>query len=178
MREDTTYDITPKATARFLSIGMESKNIRGDLRASPSPAKLLQDMLANEPPLHPTMPGSVPAVLNRPCDELLPAAGRSMCDLLTGSKTDPAVITTLKDYAKELVRRGALQTQKAVGIVIYYAAIANALVFQGKRITTHPYENLREAYTELKGKPWISKELKGLFQKAGDVCGRRKPKPE
>jgi hypothetical protein len=125
-------------------------------------------------PLDPALPDSFPAVRNWTSDEVLAAAGRSIGDVLLDSATSLSVIRTLEDYGKKLVRRGASEAKPAAALVVYYASIASALVFHQQRITRHSYEALGEAYAELEQKPWVSPELKDLFEKARLVCRQRK----
>lgn len=134
-------------------------------------------MLDRELPLDPATPHSIPAVLNRPCDELLAATRRTVSQLLLDSKTDLAVMKALKDYCKALARLAGREARRTAATVIYYAAIANALVFHQHKITQHSYEKLHEAYAELEQKPWIPSELKELFKKAQAICRLGKETP-
>ena len=176
MKEETTHGLKPEQLARLLALGLQSNDAEDDLLATGPPGEPLLKMLAGKLPLDPAIPDSLPAVLNRPCDEVLPAAGRTITDLLLDSKTDLSVIKAVKDYAKELARRGGTDAQEAAATAIYYAAIASALVFHGHKITQHSYEKLHKAYAELGEKPWGSSELKDLFRKAREVCHQRKRK--
>jgi hypothetical protein len=96
-----------------------------------------------------------------------------MSQLLLNSKTDLAVIRTLKDYAKALSRRGAHESEHAAAVIVYYAAIGSALVFHGEKITRHSYETLHEAFSQLAGKDWSPTEVKELFRKGEKVCRQR-----
>ncbi len=176
MKDETTYGLSPEQLARLLAIGLPGSEAQDDTAAPPTPAEVLRDMLESKLTLDPAIPESLPAVLNRPCEEMLPAAGRTISDLLLDSKTDLSVIKAVKDYAKELARRGGTDAQEAAATTIYYAAIASALVFHGHKITRHSYEKLQEAYAELEQKPWGSSELKDLFRKALAICQERERK--
>jgi hypothetical protein len=133
-------------------------------------------MLSNKLPLDPAIPDSLPAVLKRPCDEVLAAAGKTMSDLLLDLETDLAVIKALKTCGKQLARGGVPDAKQEAGTAIYYAAIANSLVFHQHKITEQSYEKLGQAYTRLEQKPWIPSELKNLFKKAEAICQQRKGK--
>jgi len=161
VKEQTTYGQTPERLARLLAIGVRDSNCKGNPGAGRTPAQVLRDMLSSDLPLDPAMPDSLPAVLN----------------WLLGSRTDLAVIKTLKDYSKELVRRGESEAKQAAATAIYYAAIASALVFHQHKITQHSSKRLDEAYTELERKPWIPSELKDLFKRARAVSGQPKQEP-
>ncbi len=175
-KEETTYGLSPKHLARLLAIGLEKddgENNLGDVR---TPAEELRHILGAKLPLDPAKSDSIPAILNRPCGEFLPAAGRSIGDVLLDPTTDLAIIRTLKDYGKQLVRRSDTKSRQAAATVIYYAAIAGALVFHRQKISRHSYEKLNEAYAQLREKPWVPSELKDLFKKAQEICEKRKTK--
>jgi hypothetical protein len=182
MKEETTYGLKPDRLARLLGLGLEGAHLQEAVPAAKTPpegeAVVLAEMLRNKAPMDPALADSLPSVLKRPCDELLPAARRPVGDLLLDSETDLSTIETLKDYAKELVRRSDLKAEQAAATAIYYAAIAAALVFHKQSISRHPYVKLQEAYGELERKTWIPLELKDLFSKARGVCQRKIEKLE
>jgi hypothetical protein len=173
-KDETTYGLSPERLARLLAIGLQSADDLNNLSTGRGPGEILMEMLTLELPLGPAVPDSLPAVLNRPCDEMLGVARQTLRDLLLDSKTDLAVIKTLKDYGKKLVRRGGPEAKQAAATVIYYAAIASALVFHAHKITQHSCQTLREAYAELEQKPWVPPELKDLFRRAKAACHQRK----
>jgi len=176
VKEDTTHGLNPEQLARLLALGLQNSNAQGDLDDSGTPANVLKEMLATKLPLDPALPDSLPALLKRPCDDIAAAAGRTLRDLLLDSTTDLAVIKTLKDYGKELVRCGGPDAKQAAATVIYYAAIASALAFHQHKISRHSYERLQEAYADLAQKPWIPSDLKNLFKRAHTACQQRTPK--
>jgi len=178
MKEETTYGMSPERIARLLAIGLEKTDREDDLLATGTPAEALEDMMVGALPLDPAMPDSLPGVLKQPCEEMLASAGQTMSDFLLSPKTDLAVIKTLKDYGKELVRFGNREAWRAAATVIYYAAIASALAFHHQKITQRSYGKLQEAYADLEQKPWIPSELKDLFRKARKVCRQRRRRAE
>ena len=174
MKEGTTYGLSPERLARLLAIGLE----KGDEEEKPSGersvAEVLRDALSACPILDPAKLGSLPAVLNRPCAEMQAVAGRTIAELLFDSKTDLAIIRTLKEYGKELARRSGPEAEKAAVTAIYYAAIASALVFHGNKVTQHSCGALQESYEDLEQKEWISPDLKDLFKRAKAACQEKK----
>ena len=178
MEEETTYGLSPEQLARLFTIGQQSGDGHNNPGVGRTLSDVLHDMLKSELPLDPTSPDSLPAVLNWPPDEVLAAAGRTMSDLLLDSRTDLAVLKTLKDYGKELARRGQPGMKQAAATAIYYAVIASALVFHGHKITKYSYRSLQEAYAELEQKPWVSSGLKDLFRRALAVCRQRMGEPQ
>jgi len=173
VKEETTYGLSPQRLARLLAIGIEGACEGEDPAACRALTDVLKEMLDNKLPLDPSLPDSLPALLNWTSDQVLAAAGHAMSNLLLDPKTDLSVIKVLKDYAKELARRGAPEAKQAAATVIYYAAIASALAFHEHKMSLHSYEKLHEAYIELRKKAWIPPELKGLFRKASEACRQK-----
>ncbi len=99
-----------------------------------------------------------------------------MSDLLLDSETDLAVFKVLKDYSKELARPGNTEARQAAATVIYYAAIASALLFHGEEATQQSYVKLHETFGDLEEKKWVPPQLKNLFRDAKAVGQQRKGK--
>jgi hypothetical protein len=76
----------------------------------------------------------------------------------------------LRRNAKEKAARTDDEAEHAAMTTIYFAAIANWLVFHGRRITSYSYESLEPSFGELRGKPWMPTELAGLFERAQQAC--------
>jgi len=178
VKDDTTYGLSPERLARLLAIGLQSRDGQNNPAAGRTPAEIAREMLASKLPLDPDASDSLPAILNRACKDLLALSHRTISDLLLHPNTDLAVIKTLKDYGKELVRLRRRETEQAAATVIYYAAIASALVFHRQKITDHSYPKLRKAYAKLGETPWIPSRLKNLFRKAQALCAQHTEKPE
>ncbi len=177
MREDRTYGLSPARLGRLLALGQQGGSEQANPRHGPTLSELLREILSSDLPLDPTSPDSLPVVLNWPSHEVLAVSGQTIGELLLDCRTDLEVIKALKDYAKELVHRGRPRSKQTVVTAIYYAAIANALVFHQHRITKYSYCSLQEAYTELEQKPWIPSELKELFRRARSACRQRMGEP-
>ncbi len=175
MKEETTYGLSPKRLARLLAIGLEKDDGENNPADTRTPAEELRHILGAKVTLDPAKSDSIPAILKRPCDEMLSACGQTIGYLLLSPETDLNVIRTLKDYFKELVSRRPPNAKQAASIVLYYAAIASALVFHRHKISHHSYEKLNEAFAQLNEKPWIATELKALLKRAQEICEKRKP---
>jgi len=63
--------------------------------------------------------------------------------------------------------------ENQIGLAVYHAAIASALVHQGERITQHSYETLGRHFSALAGQAWMVGELQALFAQAAEGCQRR-----
>ena len=174
MEEKTTYGLSPERLARLLALGVEGKEAEEKVRAVRTPGEALQEMLSSKLPFDAAHPESIPAVLKRTCDELLPFSSQTLQDLLLDSETGLPAIKRLKDYGKELVRITKAEAQQTAATVIYYAAIASALVFHQSKITGHSYGKLEEAYGDLEQRRWIPSDLKRLFRRAKAACQQRR----
>lgn len=95
----------------------------------------------------------VPSVLEEPCNGLSDVASQALRQLLTNPHTDLVIVRRLKDYAKAWSCCSAQGPEHTAAILVYYAAIASALVFHGQKITRHSYETLRAAFSQLVHRP-------------------------
>lgn len=173
MDTESTSGLSGERLARLLSLGA------GDDRTAEPPlpeeatARRLGERLAAPVPLDSADPESAPVLLGRACPELAPVADSPLAEVLPNATSDPRVIETIKDFAKRLHGRSAQGPDRAVAVTIYYAAIAAALVFHDRKITTHSYEGLARSFAMLIEKPWMAPELKRLLAEALDLCRER-----
>jgi len=172
MEEELTSGLSPGQVARLLAIGVEGAPEDVE-RAGREAADALRDLLACKLPLDESTPDSLPALLGRPCEEMLASADRAMGDLLLDPDSEPSVIETLKDYGKQLVYRSRDKASRDAASAMYYAAIASALVFQRHKISKHSYEKLEKAFERLKRRSWLSSQLRDLFVGARALCRAR-----
>ena len=173
VEKETTYGLSPEQLARLLEMGLNKEDDRQSGKDSSTRADVLEKMLTSDLSLDPAVPESLPAVLKRPCEELPGATGRTLGQLLLNPQCDLGILRTLKDYGKALSGASHPEAEQAAAVVIYYAAIASALLFHGQRITQHSWGKLRDAYAQLNRKSWITAELKELFQKARVLCQQK-----
>jgi len=90
--------------------------------------------------------------------------------LVQNPQTDISAIQRIKNFAKE---SGAAATSKVEGdvlLVLYYAAIASALLLHGMKITKHSWADLAQFFRSLAKKEWVLPELKAFFLKAHEHC--------
>jgi hypothetical protein len=157
--------------AALLRVGLEPESSETD--SGRSVASLLEAKLASELPLEVSLADSLPAVLGVPCESMDRYRGRSTAELLSDPQVDLNALTTLKDYAKELVRRSRSEVTTDVATVLYYAAIAAALVFHDARITQHDYRQLERSFDELAREPWLAANLQALIAGARQICAMK-----
>ena len=154
--------------ADLLRVGLEHEASETD--RDRSVASVLEAKLASTLPLDISVADSLPAVLGRPCDALAGYRGRSTADLLLDPRADADALVTLKDYAKELVKRSRSEVTTTVATVLYYAAIASALVLHDIKITDHDYRQLERSFAELADEPWLPGHLQALVAGARRIC--------
>lgn len=121
-------------------------------------------------PLDESVAESVPAVLNRPCEEMQPLANRTIGDVLLDPATPMAALETLREYGKVLSDRWIEGPEYLVAGTIYFAATARALVSHDRKLAARPYGKLAEAFGTLIDNGWITPELVDLFDTARTVC--------
>jgi len=71
---------------------------------------------------------------------------------------------------KALAAAPASPEQHSSAIAVYYAAIASALVFHGRKVTRNPWPHLDASFARLADEPWIGGELADLFARASRLC--------
>lgn len=166
--KDSLSQLGPDRLALLIRVGLEC-DLSGEPRDE-SVAALLRAKLAGELPLDVSLADSLPAVLGLPCEGLRRYRGHSTAELLSNPRVEVNVLTTLKDYAKELVKRSRSEVTTAVATALYYAAIAAAMVFHEVKITRHGYSHLERSFAALLDKPWLTADLQTLLAGARRVC--------
>jgi hypothetical protein len=177
VEEETTYGLKDERLARLLGNGAEGLQPTTNPSVDRTIAELLQSMLSRELPLELKMPDSLPPILRQSYQEILTASGHTLRDLLLSPQTNLTLIALIKNYGKELVRDSDSQAKTAAAIAVYYAAIADALLFHEQKITQFSYHELGEAYAELGEKPWVPTELRELYRKALEASRRKAKEP-
>ena len=132
--------------------------------------ELLRDMLAGKMPLDRVVAQALPKVLSQLCEDIRPFTDDSFGLLLTDPDTDLSVIKQIKAYHKGLAKHVKSKPERDVIAVLYYTAIASALVYHRERITSFSNEHLRRAFMKYNGYGWLTQELRSLFLKASDCC--------
>ena len=174
MKRDTLYGLSPEKLSRFLAIGLEDSDGQDGSPPEGTSGEALQNMLNTKLSEVSSIRDFLTAILNQLPNKVFPAAEGTMAETLVAPGAPLALIETLKDYSKSLVRHAPREDQKVAARAVYYAAIANALVFHKHKITQHSYEKLQKAFAVLEQKTWIPSDLKDLFKKAKEACQAKK----
>ena len=173
----TTNGLDPRALAHLWSIGLDS-----DQSPSPDPnqtrVELLLDRLAQQIPLEQNLAPMLPKVLAQFCMDMKPFASNSIQVLLSRPNTDLTTLQRLKQYCKGLATGMLSEADRDVVVVLYYAAIAGALVYHEQRITTFSYKHLALSYRSLLKHTWLTSQIRYLFERAHAFCGDNLSPPE
>ncbi|MCX5669721.1 MAG: hypothetical protein NTU94_00150 [Planctomycetota bacterium] len=80
--------------------------------------------------------------------------------------TEVAIAEVVKAQGKAMADRGDTAAERAAGTVVYYAAIARALLSHNRMITRHSCRDLAKGMRNLADRTWVPDEVKALFRAA------------
>lgn len=156
-------------TTQLLKLGLQTE--RGESKATKrNRSDLLLDTLASKLPVKSALLESLPDVLKSLSEELESISGLPLSRLLLDSQTKIPCLKNIKDYAKQSGAAACDDIERDVTLAIYYASIANALIYHDQKITNLSYQNLQKSYSHLSQKNWIPGNLVSLFIKASEYC--------
>jgi len=176
MAKNSILGLGPKKLAGLLGITFDSeKEDRPDSKETI--AKMLEARLAS--PLLPdtTMVESVPSEADQKDEDIGQYSGVPLGDVLTASNSNFTTVKEIRRYTKKMTR-GKGSEAKHVAVTIYFAAIANALLFHQAKITSYSYESLEISFKKLIKKSWMPQRLRQLFVEAAEVCRNKSQETE
>lgn len=169
--KDTSFGSDPAGLASFVQMGAEAAG-DDDMTAAEAKEDLLRRRLLGTLP-----PGTKQAhelaVLAGQLREAMPLGGRALGEVLLDEQTEGPVLRRIKEYGKRLSVATDSPVERDVGLTVYYAAIASAVLFRGERITTYSYADLAEAFDRLVKKRWMNPPLARHFSKARNRCKKK-----
>ena len=170
----TTFGLGHQELARLWRVGEDTAIVQDKPAGEQERAELLRDRLAEPWPPDSAVTHPLPEPLAVVLEQFKPLAGCCVGDLLFDPDADPSVIWQIKDSYKERARSASGTLERDAATVIYYAAIANALLFheallRDDKITTFSNEELHKHFSRLLDIPWLTPDLVGLFKKARDA---------
>jgi len=171
------FDLTESQKSRLFGLGIAKPNGLS-IDTDEQKTDMLYDILSSRLPVDSSVVDSLPGVVKDLWPSLNSIAGDTIGDLLQNPHTEISFIKRIKRHAKESGTAAKSEAQTDVYLVVYYAAIASALLFHGKRITQHPYKDLQEFFLSFSQEAWILEEIKDLFRKAHIHCERITGRPE
>jgi len=149
--------------AKLLAIGRNAETAAGGEPGEREAERALSGLLSSPPPAE--------WLETAPLDGHPLPPGRPLREVLTDGSLSVAAARIIKEEIKRRFR--SHDETKAVhdaSVAAYLAAIANALVFHGEKISSYSYRDLGGAFARMAEKPWMEPELVPLFLRARDVC--------
>jgi len=169
-RRSRDFDLTDDQKSRLLKLGHGSKHHEQSPDRKQEKVDILYEVLNSSLPLNPSVINSLPIVMRGLSSRLHSLAGQPIGDLLQDSTTDITTITRIKQYAKESGSLLDSDDKREIFLVVYYAAIASALLFRNEKITQHSYADLEQFFCSFARKDWMLDELVSLFTRASQYC--------
>lgn len=153
-----------------MSLGIEPDPNEDSTDIDVKKADLLYDVLSHPMPVDTSVVNSLPSALRVLCKRLRAVAGEPLGDLLQNPDRGISVIKEIKEHAKQSGTCTRSEIESDIFLVIYYATIANALLFHNRKITQHSYKDLGKFFRLFTEKEWLLDELTELFKKAQNCC--------
>ena len=168
----TTFGTDPQRMADMLDQGIGADD--GDLTPDEAREDLLSKRLRGSLPLTQTQANDL-AVIAGELRERLPLQGRALGEVILDEETELEVLVEIKEYGKALSTATESDIERDVGLTIYYAAIASAMLFRRKTITSYSFGALADAFGTLvdKHKRWMNPKLDRHFRKARRACRKK-----
>lgn len=166
-------ELNEEQTTRLLKLGLNDSDAPTSQDTDNLRQERLSDMLGSKLPVDKMLMKELPVLIKCLSDELEAVSGLSFWDCLINPKTRPAVLRRIKNFAKHSGASSKDQIRGEVSKIVYFAAMAAALAFQGTRISRHSYLDLLNAFHLCCEQSWIPNDLTELFVKAKGICQRR-----
>lgn len=167
-KHSSTFGLKVDKLTELLRIGADEEQSSPAIDCNSCRTNQLRDALAKSIPLE--CPESVHPLLQQLCRELLPLSGQSQGEFLTNPKTELVTLEKIKSYHKFIAASSKNDIEKEISGVIYYAAIASALIYHNAKISQHSFEQLSNSFATLLEKEWIDPDICELFDRAIVIC--------
>ena len=166
----TTFGIDPQRMADMLDMGTGGDST--DLTPDEAREELLGRRLRGSLPPTQTQAHDL-AVIVGELRERLPLQGRALGEVILDEETELEILVEIKEYGKALSTATESEVDRDIGLTIYYAAIASAILFGDQRISSYSFGALVEAFAALVDKRWMNPKLARHFAKAGKACRKK-----
>jgi hypothetical protein len=174
MENESTHGLRLDQLAGLFSLGVEDPDpacIEGN---DEKMASQLREQLSCVLPRDMLLFDALIMMMGRLGCDVRSLAGRSLREVLLSPQSDLGLLQAVKDCSKKLSFSLDSKTEAALATTIYYAALASALVYHGKKITQYPYETLDQSFLTFAAKKWMAPELAGLFSRARSICQEKR----
>jgi len=169
-KRPTTFGLSPNKLAGLWNIGSDTDEAEKSYDTSNKKTELLRDLLSGPLPTH------SPKAVSRIKKQMHPKSIINFLTdvpiekLLNNPETDIVLLRKVKDHGKKLSGDAKSQVEYQVANTVYYAAIASALIFHDRRITTFSYKNLEGYFQSLGHENWLPEALRKFFTRACEYC--------
>ena len=163
-------DLNKRQLARIWQIGSRLNEEGIGLDEDEAKAEQLREYLAAGLRFDAETVQVLPKGLRRLCERMRPFTGISISDLLLDEQTDIETLALIKEQSKKQNRLVSTDVEHAAATILYYAAIAHALVYHHQKITTLTFQTLQSSYEAFGTERWLPEDLRKLFVKAREVC--------
>ena len=127
-----------------------------------------------QPLLDAAVADDLQVIFERLLHHLSPLRGKTLGDAILEEETDLQTVKMIKDYGKKLAGRKHSGIEHDIAVTIYFAAIASALLFHSKRITSYAYKDLARDFEMLMNKPWMAPEIATHLSRAKKRCRKKR----
>ena len=171
MKDDSsTFGLNRKKLSKLWQIGKDVPQQESDFDDEQKKGELLQAQLSESLPLDASMGHFLPNMFSVVCKKFKPFMDCSIEHLLLDPGTDISIIKIIKDLHKKRAESAPTELEQEIAAIVYYTAIASALVNHDIRITKLSYKDMSQSFVELYENNWIIPNLKNLFSKANEKC--------
>ena len=155
---------------RLLDIGSDVKNKPAEFDGDQDKAEQLFDLLSQNAMLSGVGCRKPQTSLVSIKQQVLSVCEESIGALILAPETDVHILRKIKSQFKILAASSTSEAKSSAAMVVYFAAIASALVFHSVRISRLRDEELKEYFVGLLRNGWLTAELHDLFRKTCEVC--------
>jgi hypothetical protein len=169
MKRTSTFGMTIQQLRELFDVGrgLPKRVKKGD---DGSKRELIEFRLAQNLPLDKGQLEQLPEVLSQLCQTMGQLTGDVVGEILRNPSSDLRTIRRLKRHAKRWATKAASKDEHDTAAVVYYAAIAHALVFHDRQITQFSHQMLVSQYSRLIAWQWMPNDLTVLFKLARAYC--------
>lgn len=162
--ESDKLNLTSKQKTQLLSLGLDGS--LSEQEPDEQRADMLYDILKRPLPPDTSAYKSLPIPLKTVSLQMRSVAGKPLKELLLDPKTEIRTLERIKEYAKQSGKSAKSESETDVFLAVYYASIANGLVFHDTKISEHSDNHLRQAFELLTQKRWLPEQLTELLKRA------------
>ena len=165
LEESKTSNLNAEKLGNLLRLYMDN-NEEDQRNCDDDKKALLGDLLSDALPLDQETIKTLPSILRILYEEMPPLVGQPLGKLLLSPETKLEHLIAIKEHAKKMMSTADTDAKYETRAVIYYAAIASALVFHDRKITTHSNQDVKNSLSAFIERDWIKADLSQLLNKA------------